>query len=363
MADQIIVVPPGLIFFTEFEPVVSYESTLTEIEGVHPPSWVKDDIVSVNLRNIDGEASLVDVDGVDQQVVAAKTGWLKFKANSEGIAGGIGNVPVGVYTRHSSKLPVNPSFSSVKTLQGFDGDGPTSEDWRTDESSAVLWQVYPFGGLFPSDVSITPTLFGSRHSVFFDEPAANGTACLRAGSDVGFLAGVELISYPGPSTKECWIYPVNGTTGATTKHIFTLGKDDNDAEHSNWTWRLAMERDTYVLSGSIQKSDESFVTVTHPTALIPNQWNHVFFQAYGDEPTQPYFGVGANGTSIWSGTTWDGTRKQESPYFSSIGGCHYDPGGRSVNAYLDEIRMTRNNAVYDAGSSVYPVPVAVFPRS
>jgi hypothetical protein len=257
---------------------------------------------------------------------------------------------------------VDPPFGSVVTLQGFDGAGVPSEEWRTDEASGVLWQVYPFGQ-YPADVSTTPTVFDSIHSVFFDAAGEGSMAVLRAGADRGFIAGISTTSYFGPSTKECWIYPVNATANSTKRFIFTLSRDTQSYEPTQYTWALTMDRDTYVLSGSIQHLEAEYLELTLPTPLIPNQWNHVFFQLQRDDPVQPYFGIGGNGEAIWSGDQWDGSSRPETPYISSIGGRYDDPDGLSVNAYLDEVRMTRNWAVYENGSATYSMPPGLFPRS
>ena len=145
-------------------------------------------------------------------------------------------------------------------------------------------------------------------------------------------------------TIECFIYPNNSSSLSTSTPIL-IGNADPGSGINYWSFGPNNNKQLsfYYFNGA-----SIFVTSTETTVVI-NQWNHIAM-------TKNSTGIRLfiNGVASVTSASVSGTPQSSVSYPLVIGQINLS----SINAYVDEVRITKGIARY---TSSFTVPVSAFP--
>ncbi|TIO52975.1 MAG: LamG domain-containing protein [Mesorhizobium sp.] len=230
----------------------------------------------------------------------------------------------------------DPYFSSVKLLLGFEGaNGATS---TTDESPSA--HSFTFNG--DAQIDTAQFKFGAS-SCLFD---TSGDYLSSADSLDWRLAASNSDTY----TIEFWIRPHSNVNG-----VPIMGQAPGS---TNFAWYLDLTitaTPSYAITFNTSANGSSFSTVgIGPNTLPLDTWHYIAVSKNSSGKIRTWVN-GNFGSSI---------TPADSSIFNSTGAFEI---GRSffttgLNAWLDEIRITKGVCRYDTDGSI-AVPTAAFPRS
>jgi len=227
-----------------------------------------------------------------------------------------------------------PSFSNVIGLWGWEATSPNhlldessyGHDLTGNGSFNRATDFSKFGsasaGRTGAGTSSRATLAHNSEFIFSGAFTIEGWVNLTSGSLLGGING-------GIVTK--W-----GNAGGRSWALHTLGSSGNS------------------LIGRLSLDGTAETVLTAPTKLNTSQWYHVCLERNSSDLVRLYLDGVVEASATVSGALFNNSAKEV-----EVGG--FNSGGGSPAGYrLDEVRVTKNEAIYNGA---FTPPVAAFPRS